>query len=69
MERNTKTKQIAVRFDHLSYDKIRDFAEAEHRGIGEFVRHTTLFYMEHFDRLNKSREHKNSDEGTRLHIA
>lgn len=56
MERNTKTKQIAVRFDLSSYEKIKVYAEAEHRGIGEFVRHTTLFYMEHFDRLNKSPE-------------
>ena len=48
MKENTKNNQIAVRFDCKSFEKIRAFAEAEHRGTGEFVRHTTLYYLEHF---------------------
>lgn len=58
MKTNTKTKQIAVRFDQHAYDKIKKYADVEHRGIGEFVRHTTLFYMEHFDKLKLSQDKK-----------
>ncbi|MCL2408002.1 MAG: hypothetical protein FWC96_00095 [Oscillospiraceae bacterium] len=54
MEKKTKTKQIAVRFDDQSYEKISQYAEKEHRGLGEFVRHATLFYIEHFDRKNET---------------
>ena len=52
MENKTKTKQIAVRFDSSSYEKIRLCAEKEHRGLGEFVRHATLYYIEHVDKQN-----------------
>ena len=45
----TKTKQVVVRFDNKSYDNICTLAELEHRGLGEFVRHATLFYIEQFD--------------------
>ena len=50
MKKETKTKQIVVRFDDHSYEKICGYAEAEHRGLGEFVRHAALFYIEYFDR-------------------
>lgn len=41
-----KAKQIVVRFDRESYGKISVQAKAEHRGLGEFVRHATLDYIE-----------------------
>jgi len=46
MKVDTKVKQIVVRFDRPSYDKISDFAAKEHRGLGEFVRHAVLVYIE-----------------------
>jgi len=46
MERKAKEKQIVVRFDKTSYDKISEYAKFEHRGLGEFVRHATLVYMD-----------------------
>ena len=49
MQKETKIKQIVVRFDSQSYDKIRVFAKAEHRGLGEFVRHAALHYIEHLE--------------------
>jgi len=48
MNNNIKTKQIVVRFNNHSYDKIWKHAEREHRGLGEFVRHATLYYIEQF---------------------
>jgi uncharacterized protein (DUF1778 family) len=54
MKNETKVKQIVVRFDNHSYDKIAQYAAAEHRGLGDFVRHAALYYIEHFDRLNAS---------------
>lgn len=48
MKKDIKTKQIVVRFDNHAYDKISEYAELEHRGLGEFVRHAALFYIEHF---------------------
>ena len=48
MKSATKTKQIVVRFDQYSYDQISKFAKIEHRGIGEFVRHAALDYIEKF---------------------
>jgi len=50
MEKETKVKQIVVRFDKSSYDKISDSAKREHRGLGEFVRHAVLVYIEKCDR-------------------
>ena len=47
-KKETKSKQIVVRFDTNSYDTISEYAEIEHRGLGEFVRHATLFYIEHY---------------------
>ncbi|MDR0906978.1 MAG: hypothetical protein LBN00_12550 [Oscillospiraceae bacterium] len=54
MENESKVKQIVVRFDNHSYEKIREYAATEHRGLGDFVRHAALYYVEHFDRLNAS---------------
>ena len=48
MKKDTKAKQIAIRFDSHSYDKISKYAKMEHRGLGSFVRHATLFYIENF---------------------
>ena len=46
MKTKVKVKQIVVRFDQQSYDKISEHAEKEHRGLGEFVRHAALHYIE-----------------------
>jgi len=55
MKKETKTKQIVVRFDKPSYDKINECAEVEHRGLGEFVRHAVLVYIENFDQLTNGK--------------
>ena len=54
MGKVTKTKQVVVRFDDQAYDDITRFAEIEHRGLGEFVRHATLFYIERYHTNNIS---------------
>ena len=46
MKKGTKAKQVVVRFDLRSYDKICEYADMEHRGLGEFVRHAVLVYLE-----------------------
>ena len=46
MKAETKAKQIVVRFDNSSFEKINDCAKKEHRGLGEFVRHAVLTYIE-----------------------
>ena len=53
MEKETKIKQIVVRFDKYSYDKISAFAKKEHRGLGEFVRHAALHYIEKFEKAEE----------------
>jgi len=63
MQKETKVKQIAVRFDEHSYKKISHYAAMEHRGLGEFIRHTALFYMEYMDR---QKEYLNEREKKRL---
>jgi len=50
MKKEAKTNQVVVRFDNPCYKKIREYAEIEHRGVGEFVRHATLDYIENSDR-------------------
>ena len=50
MKKATKDKQIVVRFDKNSYEKISDYAHKEHRGLGEFIRHAALVYIEAYDR-------------------
>jgi len=47
-----KIKQIVVRFDKTSYDKISAHAKKEHRGLGEFVRHVALHYIENHEKEN-----------------
>jgi len=49
MKTTSKIKQIVIRFDQYSYDKIVEYAKIEHRGIGEFVRHATLDYIEKYN--------------------
>ena len=51
MKNDKKVKQIVIRFDNHSYDKIKECAEIEHRGLGEFVRHATLDYIENYERM------------------
>jgi len=46
MKNETKVKQIVIRFDNTSYDRISECARIEHRGLGEFVRHAALDYIE-----------------------
>jgi len=53
MKSEAKVKQIVIRFDNSSYDKIREYAEIEHRSLGEFVRHATLC---HIERIGKERD-------------
>ena len=50
MEKNVKSKQILVRFDEPSYELIKAYAKIEHRGLGEFVRHAVLVYIEEEER-------------------
>jgi len=50
MNKAAKTKQIVVRFDFPSYEKICNYSLIEHRGLGEFVRHAALCYIEHLDK-------------------
>ena len=50
MKNSNKTKQLVIRFDEPSYAKISQYAEIEHRGLGEFVRHAALYYIEYFDK-------------------
>jgi len=58
MKRGTKAKQIAVRFDDHSYERINDRAKTEHRGLGEFVRHAVLIYIENIDRSKDGGEQR-----------
>ena len=46
MQKETKSKQIVIRFDPQSYEKISSFAKTEHRSLGEFCRHAALHYIE-----------------------
>ena len=48
MKKDKKIKQIVIRFDIQSYDKIKEYAELEHRGLGDFVRHAALDYIENY---------------------
>jgi len=57
-KKDIKTKQIAVRFDYESYEKISEHADYEHRGLGEFVRHATLIYMEYFDKHGRKMDER-----------
>ena len=50
MKQKTKVKQIVVRFDQQSYDSISEYAQTEHRTLGEFVRHAALDYIDKAER-------------------
>jgi uncharacterized protein (DUF1778 family) len=52
MDKRNKTKQIVIRVDKQSHDSISEYAKLEHRGIGEFVRHTALDYIEKRKMMN-----------------
>ena len=52
MKKAVKDKQIVIRFDTPSYEKICGRAEIEHRKLGEFVRHAVLFYVENVEIKN-----------------
>ena len=56
MDRKTKAKQIVVRFDIPSFEKIKAYSEKEHRGFGEFVRHAVLVYIEDFEKNSESND-------------
>ena len=58
MKPKTKIKQIVVRFDQHSYEKIRGYAEVEHRTLGEFVRHAALDYIEKSDQAKEGTNQK-----------
>jgi len=49
MIKQTKVKQIVIRLDKQSYDKISKQAGIEHRGLGDFVRHVALCYIENLE--------------------
>jgi hypothetical protein len=53
MNKEIRDKQIVVRFDRTSWEKINKHAEREHRSLGEFVRHVALLYIENFEKTNK----------------
>jgi len=53
LKKCTKARQIAVRFDDPSYEKILECAKAEHRGLGELVRHAVLVYVEQSEKEKK----------------
>ena len=54
MKKEIKEKQIVVRFDKSSYEKINNHAKLEHRGLGEFVRHAALVYIENYYRESEA---------------
>ena len=54
MKKESKVKQIVIRFDNHSYEKIREHAEIEHRGLGDFVRHAALDYIEHSGKMKNN---------------
>ena len=62
MKPTSKVKQIVVRFDQHSYDLINKHAKTEHRGIGEFVRHAALDYIEKSDRVKKDTKKKGEEQ-------
>ena len=67
MKKEIKIKQIVLRFDKPSYDKISEYAQSEHRGLGEFVRHAALYYIENSEKENyihkiKKKKETNSHE-------
>lgn len=62
MKKGAKSKQIAVRFDLQAYERINEIAALEHRGLGEFVRHAVLVYVE---RIEDQGRHSGKEKGYR----
>ena len=62
MKPSAKVKQIVVRFDKYSYNLISAQAKSEHRGIGEFVRHATLDYVEKLEQAKESTKRKGGQQ-------
>ena len=58
MKNPIKVKQIVVRFDQRSYDRISGHASIEHRTLGEFVRHAALDYIDQLDQAKKNSNEK-----------
>jgi hypothetical protein len=54
MKKEKKSKQIIVKLDDLSYEKIFNQAKTEHRCISEFVRHTTICYIENLSKTKST---------------
>lgn len=48
-----KTKSITIRVDEETRQKIISQAEAEHREISDFVRHTVITYLEKIEDVKK----------------
>ena len=46
MEKLKKIKQIAVRFDNETYEKIERCSQAEHRDVSALIRHIVMEYVE-----------------------
>ena len=55
MKTDPKPKQVVVRFDIPSYEKIKEYAAMEHRGFGDFVRHATLDYIERLEKKSDAK--------------
>ena len=56
MSNETKLKQVIVRFDSSSYDKIGEYAEKEHRNRSEFDRHIVLSHIEHLEKEKETNQ-------------
>jgi len=56
MSNETKLKQVIVRFDGSSYDKIGEYAEKEHRNRSEFVRHVVLSHIEFLEKKKETNQ-------------
>ena len=61
MRKESKVKQIVVRFDERSYQRIKEYAITEHRGFGDFVRHATLHYIENYDKTHEEKTEKTGE--------
>jgi len=50
MNKEPLVKQIVIRVDSNSFRLIKEYANTEHRGLGDFVRHAALDYIENYDK-------------------
>lgn len=48
-----KTKSITIRVNEETYQKIVLQANAEHREVSEFIRHSIITYLEKIDDVKK----------------